>query len=90
LNVYDYKFQGASRHDISKSGIYVMIMAMCDETSLPVVIDGFIESIDPCKFIANTALFELHDEHTHTLLKRFSLLICYTFACLFSSDPPYL
>lgn len=26
-----------------------MLMAMCDENSLPVVIDGGIESIDPCK-----------------------------------------
>jgi len=43
--------EGASRHDISKSGIYVMIMAMCDETSLPVVIDGFIESIDPYGYV---------------------------------------
>lgn len=27
-----------------------MLMAMCDENSLPVVIDGAIESIDPCKY----------------------------------------
>ena len=28
-----------------------MVMAMCDEDSLPVVIDGSIESIDPCEYM---------------------------------------
>lgn len=38
-----------ARHDIAESGIYVLVMAMCDPESLPVVVDGAIESVDPCK-----------------------------------------
>jgi len=37
-----------SKHDISKSGIIVMIMALCDPSANPVVIDGAIESMEPC------------------------------------------
>ena len=40
---------GISKHDIQTSGIYVLLMAMCDANALPVVLDGDIESIDPCE-----------------------------------------
>jgi hypothetical protein len=35
-------------HDIDKSGEYVLFFANCDENGAPVVINGEIDSLDPC------------------------------------------
>lgn len=40
-----------AHHDISSSGLYVILMSLCDSTSRPVVIDGSIESIDPYGYV---------------------------------------
>jgi hypothetical protein len=49
ITVHYLAQNGITRHDIEESGIYVLVMAMCDPESLPVVVDGAIESLDPCK-----------------------------------------
>lgn len=41
-----------SRHKIKKSGLYVLMMALCDPTAFPVVIKGEIESLDPYGYVA--------------------------------------
>jgi len=42
---------GLSKDDITKSGIYVLIMAMCNPESLPVSVSGSIESIEPYGYV---------------------------------------
>lgn len=37
-------------HEIESTGEYVFFMAICDEHSAPVRINGHIESLDPCTY----------------------------------------
>lgn len=39
-----------NHHDISKSGLYVLFMALCDPDASPVMLDGSVDSLDPCKY----------------------------------------
>ena len=56
--MYNVYLQGGlSRNDIKKSGNYVVVMAMCDPESFPVVVEGAIESVDPCEFIPTIPTF---------------------------------
>lgn len=38
-----------TRHDVTTSGLFVLIMAVCDPDAAPVAIGGAIDSMDPCK-----------------------------------------
>lgn len=40
-----------SHHEITESGIYILLMANCDENAAPIIIDGTIDSLDPYGFL---------------------------------------
>ncbi len=42
-------------HDISKSGLYVLFMAVCNPDGAPVKLEGSIDSLDPCEHDALSA-----------------------------------
>mmetsp|Transcript_10322 Transcript_10322/g.16896 ORF Transcript_10322/g.16896 Transcript_10322/m.16896 type:complete len:530 (-) Transcript_10322:544-2133(-) len=42
---------GLSTNNIKKSGEYVLLMALCDDSAMPVIIDGAVESVDPYGYV---------------------------------------
>lgn len=38
-------------HDILKTGEYAFFMAVCEEKSYPITVNGFIESLDPYGYL---------------------------------------
>lgn len=57
-----------SHHDITNSGLYVLLMAVCDPEASPVAVDGSVDSLDPCECpCAARSAYPLHTNHLYPL-----------------------
>eukprot|EP00981_Chlorochromonas_danica_P008784 scaffold2312_cov165-Ochromonas_danica.AAC.24 len=46
-----------TRHEVKSSGLYILVMGVCNPQAAPVVISGAIDSMDPCKPIFPRVIF---------------------------------